>query len=94
MKRLAMTGGALIMLGAMGLMLLPTMATAYSGEFPARYLVAMSSGDDLRLIAPQSGHVAAGGPVESASAENNRDGILICSHVTRLGPLSFGYLCR
>lgn len=89
MNRLGLFGVALSVAGAIGVLSLELIGTAHASRQAGRhYLLAISSGDALRLITARPD--LDGGRVLIGS---NTDGLLMCAEVVDLSAVSIGYRC-
>ena len=88
MRRIALVGLALSIGGAIGVVSSALIGTAYASRQETRdYLLAVSSGDSLRITA------VAEAPFGMHRAVAGRRGLL-CQSVYRLPGVDIGYLCR
>ena len=89
MDRIAITGLALAIAGAVGIIAAETIGTAHAGRTTDKvFLVAVSSGSALRLMPQRSAAV----PAMPAISANERR--LDCARVVEVTAVSLGFRCR
>lgn len=87
MNGFALTGLALAVGGAIGILALETIGTAYASRPGDRdYLVAVGVAAPVKFISTP-------GAAEASARDNARARVMVCRSVLGLGALSVGYRC-